>query len=125
MHNLYCVRLNYDILSESLYSVCIIIILCLYSGEQTTDRKKVTSRKRRRNMNAEIDELASLVSLPWTTPQPSSVANPVCSLVPSCGNAPSCMDRNTVLRLTTTFLKLQGFMKNGELISCDIKHTQM
>ena len=83
-----------------------------------TDRKKVISRKRRRNQNAEIDELAALVSLP-TPPQTASMSadsNAVRSLVPSStsGNAPSAIDKISVLRLTTTFLKLHDFMKNGE-----------
>ena len=85
------------------------------SGEQTTSKKKVTSRKRRQNQNAEIDELASLVSLP-TPPQPPSSgdSNPSHSLVPSCGSTPSAVDKISVLRLTTTFLKLHDFMKSGE-----------
>ena len=85
-----------------------------------TDRKKVISRKRRRNQNAEIDELAALVSLP-TPPQlqtasMSANSNAVHSLVPSStrGNTPSAVDKISVLRLTTTFLKLHDFMKNGE-----------
>lgn len=76
----------------------------------------MTSRKRRRNQNAVIDELASLVSLP-TPPQLSNSvdSNPVQSLVPSCNNAPSSVDKISVLRLTTTFLKLHDFMTNGKL----------
>jgi hypothetical protein len=82
-----------------------------------TIRKKVSSRKRRQNQNAEIDELASLVSFPAPPPESSTSGrdnNPVNSLVPSYGNAPSAVDKISVLRLTTTFLKLHDFMKNGE-----------
>ena len=58
--------------------------------------KSATARKRRQNQNGEIDELASLVPLAQM------------SLAPS--------DKLSVLRLATTFLKLQSFMKDSELI---------
>ena len=96
--------------------------LCFCSGEQRTNRKKVTSRKRRRNQNAEIDELASLVSLPTPAPQlldsdPTGNAAGVGSLVPGCGShvTPTAIDKISVLRLTTTFLKLKNFIKTSEL----------
>ena len=74
----------------------------------------MASRKRRQNQNAEIDELASLVSLPTPSQPPSSGDNnPAHSLVPSCGNTPTPVDKISVLRLTTTFLKLHDFMNNG------------
>ena len=108
--------LLFKFLSDQIQSVHLYLLNThIYSDEQTTDRKKVTSRKRRRNQNAEIDELASLVSLP-NPPQLFSVDNPDRSLVPTYGNTPAAMDKVSVLRLTTTFLKLQDFMKNGEVI---------
>ena len=69
----------------------------IYSAKQAASKrlKSATSRKRRQNQNVEIDELASLVPLAQT------------SLVPS--------DKLSVLRLATTFLKLQSFMKESEL----------
>ena len=68
-----------------------------HSAKQAASKrlKSVTARKRRRNQNVEIDELASLVPLAQT------------SLVPS--------DKLSVLRLATTFLKLQSFMNESEL----------
>lgn len=69
----------------------------IYSAKQAASKrlKSATSRKRRQNQNVEIDELASLVPLAQT------------SLVP--------WDKLSVLRLATTFLKLQSFMKESEL----------
>ena len=82
-----------------------------YSAEQTTAKQKSTARKRRRNQNVEIDELATLV--PLSTPLvPSN--NSVRSLVPSNGGKPPAIDKISVLRLTSTFLKLQNFMKDSE-----------
>ena len=66
------------------------------------------ARKRRQNQNVEIDELASLV--PLSTPLDSS-DNPVRSLVPRKFPA---IDKISVLRLTSTFLKLQNFIKDSE-----------
>lgn len=68
-----------------------------HSAKQAASKRKksITARKRRQNQNVEIDELASLVPLAQT------------SLVP--------MERLSVLRLATTFLKLQSFMKESEL----------
>ena len=85
-----------------------------YSGKQTVEKQKTTARKRRRNQNVEIDELASLV--PLSTPLVSN-DNPERSLVPSSGKA-SAIDKISVLRLTSTFLKLQNFMKESELPEC-------
>ena len=82
-----------------------------YSGKETVEKQKTTARKRRRNQNVEIDELASLV--PLSTPLVSN-DNPERSLVPSGGKAPA-IDKISVLRLTSTFLKLQNFMKESEL----------
>ena len=73
------------------------IIWYAYSAKQAASKqlKSATARKRRQNQNVEIDELASLVPLAQM------------SLVPS--------DKLSVLRLATTFLKLQSFMKESEL----------
>ena len=87
----------------------------------------MTSRKRRRNQNAEIDELAALVSLP-VPPQTDSLSadsNPVRSLVPSYGNTPSAIDKISVLRMTTAFLKLHDFMRNGELSDSKFGYVQV
>ena len=75
------------------------------SSQQTSRSKKKssTSRKHRQNQNEEIRELVSLV------PLFSSQAG---SLVPSNRGKPQTV---SVLRLTTTFLKLQNFMKDGEI----------
>ena len=69
-----------------------------HSAKQSASKrlKSATARKRRQNQNVEIDELASLVPLVQTL-----------SLVPS--------DKLSVLRLATTFLKLQSFMRGSEL----------
>ena len=68
----------------------------MYSAKQTASKrlKSSTARKRRQNQNVEIDELASLVPLSQTSPVLS--------------------DKLSVLRLVTTFLKLQNFMKDSE-----------
>ena len=78
-----------------------------HSAEQTTPKQKSTARKRRRNQNVEIDELASLVPLAMPLVPPEK------SLVPSSGKPPA-IDKISVLRLTSTFLKLQNFMKDCE-----------
>ena len=83
-----------------------------YSGKQPVDKQKTTARKRRRNQNVEIDELASLV--PLSTPLVSN-ENPERSLVSSSGGKGPAIDKISVLRLTSTFLKLQNFMKESEL----------
>ena len=85
-----------------------------YSHKKTSTRKKVTSRKRRRDQNDQIDELSSLV--PLATPLlPTDT-----SLVPAryCSTSMSStgIDKISVLRLTTSFLKLKGFMKESESI---------
>ena len=84
-----------------------------HSAKQTSDKlKSSVHKRRRRNQNAEIDELACLV--PLSTPLVLS-DNSVSSLVPSISNKPSAIDKISILRLTSTFLKLQNFMKDSEL----------
>ena len=78
------------------------IILPLYSSQQAAN-KKLKFHKHRQNHNVEIRELASLV------PLSSSQCN---GLIPSNGGKSQAI---SVLRLTTTFLKLQSFVKDGEL----------
>ena len=74
-----------------------------HSSRQSAAKKKSTSRKRRQNQNEEIHELASLVPLS---------SSQLGGLIPNNGGNPQTM---SVLRLTTTFLKLQSFIKDGEL----------
>ena len=75
----------------------------VYSSQQSAKKKSTLSRKRRQNENEEIHELASLVPLS---------SSQVSGLMPSNGGKPQTI---SVLRLTTTFLKLQTFIKDGEL----------
>ena len=83
----------------------------MYSAPQTA-KQKTTARKRRRNQNVEIDELATLVPLAMPLAPPDTSGQ---SLVPSSGKAPA-IDKISVLRLTSTFLKLQDFMKESEFV---------
>ena len=87
-----------------LYNVHACYFVHPHSSQQAA-KKKSTPRKCRQNLNKVIHELASLV------PLSSSQAG---SLVPSNRGKPQTI---SVLRLTTTFLKLQGFMKDGEIKS--------
>ena len=89
-------------LSLSLPSLC--------SSGQTVEKQKSTARKRRRNQNVEIDELATLIPLSTPLAPPSDSLK---SLIPSNGKS-SAIDKISVLRLTSTFLKLQNFMKDSE-----------
>ncbi len=76
-------------------------ILC--SFQQSAKKKSTSPRKHCQNQNEEIHELASLV--PLSSSQLSGV-------LPSHGGKPQTI---SVLRLATTFLKLQSFIKDGEL----------
>lgn len=82
-----------------------------HSSGQTVEKQKTTARKRRRNQNVEIDELATLI--PLSTPLAPPSDSPSKSLVPSNGKS-SAIDKISVLRLTSTFLKLQNFMKDSK-----------
>ena len=81
-----------------------LVCTCIYTvhSSQKSAKKKTLSRKRRQNENEGIHELASLV--PLSSSQRSG-------LIPSNGGKPQT---NSVLRLTTTFFKLQSFIKDGE-----------
>ena len=81
-----------------------------HSAKQGADRKSYTSRKRRQNQNAEINELAALV--PLSAPLVSFSDSSSGSLV-ACGGKPHTI---SVLRLTTSFLKLNNFVKKSELV---------
>ena len=81
-------------------------------GQQTANKQKSTARKRRRNQNVEIDELAALVPLSTPLLPPSESSSN--SLLASSGGKGSAIDKISVLRLTSTFLKLQNFMKDSE-----------
>ena len=74
-----------------------------YSSQQFAKKKSTSSRKLRWDQNEEIHELASLVPLS---------SSQLSGLMPSNGGKPQTI---SVLRLTTTFLKLQSFIKDGEL----------
>ena len=67
-----------------------------YSGEQVELRQKSTARKRRRNQNDEIDELASLLPV-----KPASV---------SVSAKQPAIDKISVLRLSSSYLKFQQFL---------------
>ena len=78
-----------------------------YRARQAGNKKSCTSRKRRQNEIAEINELAAL--FPLSTPLVTN-ASSAGSLVACGGKAPII----SVLRLATSFLKLQNFMKDCE-----------
>ena len=65
----------------------------LYSAGESSERQNTTARKRRRNQNVEIDELGEL--LPFK---------------PDNGKS---LDKLSILRLTTSFMKFQNFMSSG------------
>ena len=65
------------------------------SAEQSSERQNTTARKRRRNQNVEIDELGDL--LPFK---------------PDNGKS---LDKLSILRLTTSFMRFQNFMSSGKM----------
>lgn len=75
------------------------------SAEQAETRQKQTARKRRRNQNSEIDDLAALLPIK----QPSTIANGILAR----GRTQS-VDKISVLRLTSAFLKFQQYMENDQ-----------
>lgn len=84
------------------------------SAEQLVDRQKTTAKKRRRNQNAEIDELAKLLpvkALPLGS-NGSTELEAMMGESSSRGKA-QAVDKISVLRITSTFLKFQEFLKNG------------
>ena len=82
-----------------------------HSGKQAAIKKSRTSRKRRENQNVVINELASLV--PLSTPLVSCDSSSG-SLVPSSGNKPPTI---SVLRLTTSYIKLHNFIQTSKFVS--------
>ena len=64
------------------------------SAEKAVKQHKLTARKRRRNQNDEIEELAELLTFK-----------------PDTGKT---LDKISVLRLTSSYIKFQNFMKSGE-----------
>ena len=99
------------------------------------DRQKTTAKKRRRNQNVEIDELAKLLPikpLPISAPmvmggasdgngqeqQKSAVVPSSSSLLSAAAAKNQTVDKISVLRITSTFLKFQEFMKKGYFSEC-------
>ena len=77
------------------------------------DRQKTTAKKRRRNQNAEIDELAKLLPIkPLPTPAAPFLSEPE-GEASSRAKANQAVDKISVLRITSTFLKFQEFLSNG------------
>ena len=74
-------------------SVCACVCVCV-SAKQLEQRQKKTAKKRRLNQNDEIKELGALL------PSVASLTSPE-------------LDKISVLRLATTYLKLQNFIKSG------------
>lgn len=84
------------------------------SAEQLVDRQKTTAKKRRRNQNAEIDELSKLLPvkpLPLSTLMAAGDGGPTDQAANGGKNQP--VDKISVLRITSTFLKFQEFLKTG------------
>ena len=73
------------------------------SAEQVVERQKKTARKRRRNQNDEIEELGEL--LPF---QPENGKN---------------VDKISILRLTTSYLRFQNFMSAGDMLFTCCSHA--
>ena len=85
------------------------------------DRQKTTAKKRRRNQNAEIDELSKLLpvkTLPLSTPMfPEGGLEMTREASNGTKNQP--VDKISVLRITSTFLKFQEFLKSGYFSELD------
>jgi type II secretory pathway component PulM len=75
-------------------------------------KKKTTSLRRRRNQKAEIDELASH----FQSSTPTASAAELEETGTSDNIKTSAIDKLSVLRLTTAFLKFQNFLKDSESI---------
>ena len=88
------------------------------SAEQLVDRQKTTAKKRRRNQNAEIDELAKLLpvkQLPMT-PHNVGVAMEFGAMVDrNKQQQQQLVDKISVLRIVSTYLRFQEFIKKGIL----------
>ncbi len=82
------------------------------------DRQKTTAKKRRRNQNAEIDELAKLLPIkPLPVPAaPSFPGGPDLGLSEPSGSGAKpnqAVDKISILRIISTFLKFQEFLSGG------------
>ncbi len=77
-------------------------------------KQKQTAKKRRRNQNTEIDELATLLPIK----QQATIANGILAK----GRTQS-IDKLSVLRLTTAYLKFQKFLKNDKSKGTELKHV--
>lgn len=89
-----------------------------YSAEQLIDRQKTTAKKRRRNQNAEIDELASLLPVKHVPSASLSIGGALefDGLEGSADKGKTLpVDKISVLRIVSTFLKFQDFVKHGHL----------
>ena len=94
-----------DLIKAGLYSMSTNASIC--STKQASKmKKKTTSLRRRQNQKAEIDELAShfQLSTPTAAAEQSGTSD----------NKTSAIDKLSVLRLTTAFLKFQNFLKDSE-----------
>ena len=87
------------------------IILCS-SKLASKMKKKTTSLRRRRNQKAEIDELAS--HFQSSTPLTAHQSVDATEQEGTSDNKTSAIDKLSVLRLTTAFLKFQNFLKDSE-----------
>ena len=75
-------------------------------------KKKTTSLRRRRNQKVEIDELAS--HFQSSSPATTAAAADLEQTGTSGDSKTSAIDKLSVLRLTTAFLKFQNFLKDSE-----------
>ena len=95
-------------------------MLCsdIISAEQLINRQKTTAKKRRRNQNVEIDELALLLPVKQIplTPQSLGEVMEFDGLGGSVDRSKSQpVDKISVLRIVSTFLRFQEFVKKGIL----------
>ncbi len=83
------------------------------------DRQKTTAKKRRRNQNAEIDELAKLLPVKpiHLTPNNVGAVMEMAGLEDTGGDKDKAqpVDKISVLRIASTYLRFQEFMKKGIL----------
>lgn len=95
-------------------------IFCLCSAEQLIDRQKTTAKRRRRNQNAEIDELAKLLPLKQVPLSLQNVEGAAAMEFDGLGGTidqskQQPVDKISVLRIVSTFLRFQDFVKKGIL----------
>ena len=70
-----------------------------HSAEQLVERQKVTARKRRKNQNVEIEELGALIPV-------------------SEGAGKQALDKISVLRLASTYMRFRKFVESGKSFFC-------